>query len=75
MDSRNGTKAFDSIEAAHAYEEGFYQGWDSGVGHVEYPLTEIWKRYQAVPMHPTSEAGAFRDLIDDIGDLLDFLGK
>lgn len=48
----------------------WHLGWEAGVSHVEGPLVGIYKDGEDHPEQYTRE-----ELLNEIGDLLDFLGK
>lgn len=47
----------------------WHLGWEAGVSHVEGPLVGIYKDFEDHPDYTREE------LLNEIGDLLDFLGK
>lgn len=68
FDKNNESPEFDAL--GHAWHEG----WEAGIRHIEEPLTDIWKRWCDLDVERPGEFPT-RDLILDIGDLLDYLGK
>jgi hypothetical protein len=47
----------------------WHRGWEAGVSHVEGPLTGMYQEYRS------SDLLSREELLNEIGDLLDFLGK